>query len=55
MRQHGISRLENRPNLSISTLRTYIEAMGGELQLVAKFPDQKSIVLTNSSEIISKE
>jgi len=51
MRQDGISRLENRPNLSIATLRNYIEAMGGELQLVAKFPDSELIVLTDSSEL----
>jgi transcriptional regulator with XRE-family HTH domain len=51
MRQDGISRLENRPNLSIATLRTYIEAMGGELELIARFPDQQSVVLTGLSEL----
>jgi len=49
MRQDGVSRLENRPNLSIATLRTYIEAMGGELELIAKFPNQEPVVLTGLS------
>lgn len=37
--QPGISRLEQRGDVYVSTLRRYIESMGGELELVARFPD----------------
>ena len=43
--QESISRLEKRSDLLISTLGSYIKAMGGELRLVAEFPDRQPIVL----------
>lgn len=44
--QDSVSRLEQRSDLLISTLRNYVEAMGGKLSLVAEFPDQKPVILT---------
>lgn len=38
-KQANISRMERRTDMYISTLRSYIEAMGGELDIVARFPD----------------
>lgn len=38
-KQPSISRLEQRTDMYISTLRRYIEAMGGELDIVARFPE----------------
>ncbi len=38
-RQANVSRLERRTDMYISTLRSYIEAMGGELDIIARFPD----------------
>lgn len=35
--QSAISKMEHRPDMFISTLRRYIEAMGGELEVVATF------------------
>ncbi len=37
--QAAISKLENRTDLYLSTLREYIEGMGGKLELRADFPD----------------
>ncbi len=37
--QAGISKIESRSDMLLSTLRSYIEAMGGSLRLVAEFPD----------------
>jgi Helix-turn-helix domain len=37
--QGNISKLEQRTDMYISTLRRYVEAMGGTLEIVAKFPD----------------
>ncbi len=39
MDQGSVSKLERRTDMYIRTLRSYIEAMGGELSLIATFPD----------------
>ena len=44
--QEGVSRLEQRSDLLLSTLRSYVEAMGGHLQIVAEFPDRPPVVLS---------
>lgn len=49
--QEGVSRLEKRSDLLISTLRSYIEAMGGRLRLVAEFPDRPPVFLSGLAEM----
>lgn len=49
--QDGVSRLEKRSDLLISTLRSYIEAMGGRLELIAEFPERPPVVLSGFSKI----
>lgn len=44
--QDSVSRLEARSDVLISTLRTYVEALGGRLTLLAEFPDQEPVVLS---------
>jgi transcriptional regulator with XRE-family HTH domain len=44
--QENISRLERRSNLLLSTLASYVEAMGGKLRLIAEFPDRKPVAVT---------
>lgn len=44
--QDGVSRLEKRSDLLISTLRGYVEAMGGQLSLIAEFSDREPISLS---------
>jgi hypothetical protein len=48
--QDGVSRLEKRSDLLLSTLRKSVEAMGGNLSLVAEFPDREPVVLSGISE-----
>jgi len=43
--QDSVSRLEQRSDLLLSTLRKTVRAMGGELSLVAEFPDRAPVVL----------
>jgi len=43
--QDSVSRLEQRSDLLISTLRGYVEALGGRLSLVAEFPDRDPVIL----------
>ena len=38
-KQANISRIERRTDMYISTLRHYIEAMGGQLEKLARFPE----------------
>ncbi|SMC90802.1 XRE family transcriptional regulator [Rhizobium sp. RU36D] len=45
--QENVSRLERRNDLLLSTLRDYIAAMGGDLEIVARFPDQQPVKLTS--------
>jgi transcriptional regulator with XRE-family HTH domain len=49
--QANVSRLEQRTDLMLSTLREYVTAMGGELELVAKFPDRPPVKLVGISEL----
>jgi transcriptional regulator with XRE-family HTH domain len=53
--QDGVSRLEQRSDLLISTLRNYVAAMGGDLQLVARFPDRPAVAVTGLAGIEAKE
>lgn len=46
IKQENVSRIERRADLLISTLRGYVEAMGGKLHLVAEFPDRPAIELS---------
>jgi len=48
--QDGVSRLEKRTDLLLSTLRKAVKAMGGNLSLVAEFPDRPPVVLSSISE-----
>ena len=49
--QDGVSRLEKRSDLLISTPRSYIEAMGGRLNLVAELPDRPPVLLSGLREM----
>jgi transcriptional regulator with XRE-family HTH domain len=45
IRQATIAQLEKRSDLMISTLRSYVEAMGGRLRLTVEFPDKAPVSL----------
>ena len=49
VKQPAVAKLERRADMYVSNLRAYIEAMGGQLNIVAEFP-QGSVVITNFSE-----
>jgi predicted XRE-type DNA-binding protein len=50
VQQPSIAKLEKRTDMYISTLRSHIEAMGGELEVVARFPEG-AIRISNFSEL----
>ena len=39
VQQPAIAKMEKRTDMYLSTLRSHIEAMGGQLEVVARFPD----------------
>lgn len=45
--QDAISRLERRSDMLLSTLRHYVEGMGGRLHLVAQFPNRPPVIIEN--------
>jgi len=48
--QDSVSRLEKRSDLLLSTLRKTVKAMGGDVRIVAEFPDRAPVVLSDLSE-----
>lgn len=53
--QDGVSRLEKRSDLLLSTLRKTVEAMGGSLSLIAQFPDRKPVILGGIAPMDTEE
>ena len=50
VQQPSIAKLEKRTDMYLSTLRSHIEAMGGELDVVARFPDG-AVRISNFSDL----
>jgi hypothetical protein len=42
-RQDEISRIEQRGDLLLSTLRDYVQSLGGELELLCTFKNRSSV------------
>lgn len=40
VKQAAVSKLERRADVLVSTLREYIESIGGSLEIIARFPNQ---------------
>lgn len=50
VQQPSIAKLERRTDMYLSTLRSHIEAMGGQLEVVARFPDG-AVRISNFSDL----
>lgn len=50
VQQPAIAKMEKRTDMYVSTLRSHIEAMGGELEIIAKFPEG-AVRITNFTEM----
>lgn len=49
--QTAVSKIERRADMYVSTLRSFIEAMGGELDIIARFPDRPPVKITQFEEL----
>ena len=50
-RQVYVSRLEKRADMKLSTLRDYVRAIGGDLQLMVTFPEGKAVRIKDIGEV----
>src|SRR4051794_38174825 len=53
--QASVSQMERRGDMLLSTLRKYVEAMGGALDLVARLPGREPVHLTGLSDLDPEE
>jgi DNA-binding XRE family transcriptional regulator len=46
VQQPAVSKIERQTDLYLSTLSSYIAAVGGELEIIARFPDRDPVRIT---------
>lgn len=51
MKQGNVSKVEKRTDMLLSTLREYVEAMGGTLELVARLPGRAPVRLEGLGDL----
>ena len=51
IKQAAVSKIEKRTDMYVSTLRSFIEAMGGSLEIVAKFPNGNPVRISQFEEL----
>jgi hypothetical protein len=47
--QGSVAKIEKRADMLVGTLRRFVQAMGGDLELVARFPDRTVTIETLAS------
>jgi len=55
MPQSNVSRLEKESDMLLSTLRQYVEAIGGKLNLTVELPDEPPIRLNVLSDLVDHQ
>jgi transcriptional regulator with XRE-family HTH domain len=54
VKQAEISKMERRTDMYVSTLRNFVQSMGGTLDIIAQFPDKASVRITQFETIDSE-
>jgi predicted XRE-type DNA-binding protein len=52
IKQPSVSKVENQTDMYLSTLRAYVEAIGGRLELIVRFPHRPSPHLCRLSDAL---
>jgi transcriptional regulator with XRE-family HTH domain len=55
MGQGDVSKLERRTDMYVSTLASYLQAVGADLEIRAVFPDGRAVKITQFSEEFPKQ
>jgi hypothetical protein len=53
IKQPSVSKIEKQTDMYLSTLRSYVEAIGGELDLVVRLPPHRAMRLHRLGEVLS--
>lgn len=51
IKQSDVSKIEHRVDVYVSTLRNFVRATGGELEIIAKYPDRRAIKINQFEDI----
>ena len=49
--QPSVSKIEKQTDIYLSTLRNYVQAIGGDLEFVVKFPEQQPVHLNGLGDV----
>jgi transcriptional regulator with XRE-family HTH domain len=52
IRQPSVSKVEKQTDMYLSTLRSYVEAIGGELDLVVRLPSRRAVRLKRLGDVL---
>lgn len=55
IKQPSVSKIERQADMYISTLRSYVEAIGGELELTVRLPSRPPLRLRQLGDIVENE
>ncbi|MET3794357.1 XRE family transcriptional regulator [Aquamicrobium terrae] len=53
IKQPSVSQIERQTDMYLSTLRSYVEAVGGRLELTVKLPSRPALTLQSLGEVLS--
>src|SRR5215470_9620298 len=53
IKQPSVSKIERQTDMYLSTLRSYVEAIGGELDVVVRLPSRPALRLRRLGEMLS--
>jgi DNA-binding XRE family transcriptional regulator len=53
IKQPSVSKIEKQTDMYLSTLRSYVEAIGGELDLIVRLPSRRAMHLRQLGELLS--
>jgi DNA-binding XRE family transcriptional regulator len=54
IKQPSVSKIEKQTDMYLSTLRSYVEAMGGKLDLVVRLPARRAMHLNRLGEVLGR-
>lgn len=51
IKQPSVSKIENQTDMYLSTLRSYVEAVGGKLELIVRLPSRPALHLDHLGDV----
>jgi len=54
IKQPSVSKIENQADMYLSTLRSYVEAVGGELDLIVRLPSRRPLRIRHLGDITAQ-